>query len=351
MKLAAYIDVVDNKKSLLYLLLNKIAQTNKQTACHYFTKTWGSELLENEEIIFLSSNVSNKLSKYYFFNYKLPTLLKKYPCDIFFSENEQVFYKKISTPFLFFSAIGFLKKNNTAMSNKILQASHIFTTEEFMREKLITKFNLSPKAITTIYYGLQNKSVINSKSVSKTPKELYTAGYDYFLCIVDKQSPIFLIELLKAFSQFKKWQKSSIKLMLLFEGISTEDAIKDFTNYKYKDEVVIISTIGANTEQIISSAFAFIFFGDYRPNSSCMFALQNNVPIIIEDKDDNQSLFKQAAIFALPTNKSLSEKMQLIYKDESTRKNLAMQAQEVLQQYNINAAANFVNAIISKHKI
>ena len=68
-------------------------------------------------------------------------------------------------------------------------------------------------------------------------KNVFAEGCDYFLFPVNSVSEHSLIIILKAFSQLKKWQKTSMKMLFLFEKEADEKLLPDFKNYKYKNDV------------------------------------------------------------------------------------------------------------------
>ncbi|RZL20409.1 MAG: hypothetical protein EOO96_25150, partial [Pedobacter sp.] len=70
-----------------------------------------------------------------------------------------------------------------------------------------------------------------------------------------------LLILLRAFSLFKKRQKSAMQLMLLMNGININDCITDFRLYKYRDDVKIIGNVldDAGFPDLVGSCMAMIY--------------------------------------------------------------------------------------------
>lgn len=72
-------------------------------------------------------------------------------------------------------------------------------------------------------------------------KEKYTGGTEYFLYTGPLYPPDLLITLLKAFSHFKKWQRSNMKLTLAGPASKKTAQLKEkLATYKYREDVVIL---------------------------------------------------------------------------------------------------------------
>ncbi|MEQ1553589.1 MAG: hypothetical protein ABL929_05390, partial [Ferruginibacter sp.] len=107
----------------------------------------------------------------------------------------------------------------------------------------------------------------------------------------------------------------------------------------YKSDIEFIKE-EENTHEIISAAFGFIYFSDYGYMQNAFIALQNNVPLIVDDDKTNNSIFNKAALFSKKSIKAISEKMQLLYKNENQRNYLQNEGKVLLKKYSTNNAAN-----------
>jgi glycosyltransferase involved in cell wall biosynthesis len=72
-------------------------------------------------------------------------------------------------------------------------------------------------------------------------KAIYTEGKEYFLFTGNIYPEDQLLVLLKAFSQFKKWQLSNMKLVLAGATNKKTARLKEkLATYKYREDVVIL---------------------------------------------------------------------------------------------------------------
>ena len=335
------------EQHFLFAAIKQISINNPTDNFIIFTEKKLEGLSPNCQEIIISPKPKNKLLLYYWCYYKLPKLLYKNGVSVFLSNAVMLPPVPAIKHFLLIDSFQFLKENNPFFSKKIKEAmvaaSGIFTTDAYLQFLLSEKYPFIKNNIETLYIDLPSVSnIINTQQI----KDKLTNGLDYFLYLVTQSSSAHTIIVLKAFSQLKKWQKSSMQLMLLVDDASKE-VINDFKNYKYKDAVKIVERTQQNTEQIIASSFGVIFFGSYRDRSLVWKALQYNIPTIVEDAKHNSSLFSTAVLYTMPQIDAIAAKMQVVYKDELHCKMLKQLSSELLQQHNSVTAANNLYEAIS----
>jgi glycosyltransferase involved in cell wall biosynthesis len=86
-------------------------------------------------------------------------------------------------------------------------------------------------------------------------KEEYAGGTEYFLFTGDIYPPDHLITLLKAFSYFKKWQQSNMKLIMAGPANRKTEKLKEkLATYKYREDVIIIENPDPQTIQELTGA-------------------------------------------------------------------------------------------------
>lgn len=124
-----------------------------------------------------------------------------------------------------------------------------------------------------------------------------------------------------------------MKLVLLLNNISGEGLVPDFKNYKYHDDTLMISAAEEGADMLIPYAYAMVWLSRYTAACEIFPAMQNNTAIIAEENDINISLLGGAAVFAKLSADGVSEKMQLLYKDEAFKTGVAGNAAAVLEKY------------------
>ncbi len=161
-------------------------------------------------------------------------------------------------------------------------------------------------------------------------KQELAGGKEYFIVNAEDTSGERIVNMLKAFSLFKKWQQSNMQLLLA----NPEDAPKIralLQKYKYRDDIKVISSAtAAEQATLIKAAMAYICLpeNDITGYSTAM-ALQCNVPAITYDIGAVPETGGEAVLYADPGNsEDIAGKMIKLSKDEKLRAQLIQRSKE-----------------------
>ncbi len=166
---------------------------------------------------------------------------------------------------------------------------------------------------------------------------------------MDKES---FLNLLKAFSAFKKMQQSNWKLVIaLRPQLSTrdkEEMLKPLSNFKYREDVNVINGPGETTlSKMIAGAYALLSTSDKTIyNLPVLEALACNTPAIAlcsEIFNDYPKIILEA------TNSnpdSFAEKMMFLYKNEMKRTTLSETAGGMLKDFDAQKNLNALHKIV-----
>jgi Glycosyl transferases group 1 len=338
MKIVAHISSKIHQESILYRLLIDVCNKNNQIEILLFAEEAIEPVVNNLSFTKITLKPNRKLGMFIWTHYTLPALIRKSKPSIFINEYGYSNSAIGLDNYLFFSNVDFTKSNLYTSKKSLQKALHtckrIFVTELFIKNLLETSYKVPPEKIVTTYYELQNNNCLLGNEEKETIKNEYSEGVDYFLFEIDEQSSAHLMIVLKAFSQFKKWQKSSIKLLFLVEHDNATSLINNFQNYKYKEEVFFVNRNKTDYKNIVAASFLMLYFSAYKPNSIAFCAMQNNIPIVAVDNEINRSLFAEAVLYAAATDASVAAQIQFLYKDEYANKALQLEAIELLKIYN-----------------
>jgi hypothetical protein len=174
-------------------------------------------------------------------------------------------------------------------------------------------------------------------------KQQYTAGCEYFLIAVNGVQVNDVLTVLKAFSQFKKWQKSNMKL-LITGSIKDQsgDFFKKLKSYKYREDIILLTLpTEKELQQVIGAAYAAILLPNAEGLSLTIIQwMQSAVPVIVAKNDTGTTIAENAAIQAsLKNPPQLAEYMQLLYRDEKYRETYISRGLEWSKSFNWNQSA------------
>jgi glycosyltransferase involved in cell wall biosynthesis len=276
--------------------------------------------------------------------YKLPVLLKKYKADVFINMDcicslktkvpQCILVPDISFP----DHTSYFKKNTPAFFEK---ATSIITFSQLVKNEICKQYSrLATEKVAVIYNGVDE--ILLHEDREENTKEKYTEGKEYFLYLGDINVATNLINLLKAFSFFKKRQKSNMQLIIATKAFAPENAfVKSLKTYKYKNDVKLV--VELQEEELIkitAAAYVFIYAleqtGFYTP---LLRAMQFEVPVITANSLVTAEICEDAALFTDPAIfENIADKMMLLFKDEDKRTELIKKGKKVVAKYPLSAS-------------
>jgi len=305
----------------------------------------------------------NLLQWYWWFNYKIPAILKKHNADVFFSCCAVSNASLHTWQCLFIKDLSFilqpssLAKKDISFYKKFFQksihkADKIFTVSKFCKEE-ISKFDTKTSAKTVVVYkGINSNIVPMSADEKEKLKATIAEGNEYFVYIGIVDESRNLINLLKAFSAFKKRQKSNMQLIIGGDaGLQYENFMKQLSLFKFKQDVKVFTHLSSKqTKEIIAAGYAFIDISLYEcfPSAS-VSAMQLSVPVIASLKGAMQEICGGAALYADPENvNDIATQMMHLFKDEKFRKKMIEKGNEQAQKFNWNNTADLLWTSVQK---
>ena len=271
--------------------------------------------------------------------HKVLKTLKVIKADRVFSVNTV-----LKTPLLQSVLFDNVKTKKKLSSKKLQKLNGIFVLSEPEKAFLLYHYKLDPQKTKTIHGGHSKLFASIPDELKKSIKEKYTKGKEYFIYrgVIERDKNI--IPLLKAFSIFKKRQKSSMKLLLMGKVLwLNKEFEKLIGNYKYREDVVIVADASLVDEaQIVAAAYAYI--QPYATNILLFSfdALQSGVPILIDNSVGNE-IFSDVVFYFEPANDAdIADKMMLMYKDESLRSQLIEKSKKINSSFTWEKTINIV---------
>lgn len=219
-------------------------------------------------------------------------------------------------------------KMSAGMKAKLQSAAGALVTRQKQKE-ILEKYGA--KQVWVVPGGpIDTTSSVQSPDAVKAQ---YTQDCEYFLYMGSFADKTAFISLLKAFSRFKRRQKTSWKLVLVpAPGADVAKLQQALSNYKYRSEVIMPDMAFSETEMaaLFSAAYAFVQPVSVAPYGRyLMNALQAGLPVISLNDQGNKELAQDAALyFDAGDEELLAAHLMLLYKDEAFRGRLAGIAQQ-----------------------
>ena len=316
-----------------------------------------NKALKNIQTILLKQVSNNPLLWKYWYNFALNALLKKIKADVVVHADIVCSLRTKLPQWVSFNDLAFtdfpevypqkynrfLQANAASFLNK---ASNILAASAYLQEQMIQRYSITNKKITVLYPAADEKYQLINWEQREQVKATYAAGKEYFLFSGIMHAQSNLINLLKAFSLFKKWQKSNMQLILAIN--TTTDAttfIKSLQTYKHKADVILLKDITEDELRgITGAAYAFVSPALFNDNIPILLnALQSGVPVIASNTLPITEIFGEALLYADCNNvKELADKMMLLFKDEDMRRVNINNGLQQVKQYNGDSSANLL---------
>lgn len=242
-------------------------------------------------------------------------------------------------------------------------AKEILTVSEFSKQDILEHYSLPAENHTAKGTNkLANKiSVAHGAarpifqtihwSDKDATKGSYADGREYFLFIGGIHPRKNLMNLLKAFSLFKKWQKSNMKLLVAGRlAWQYEDLVEKLKTYKYREDVVMLDYVSdEQLAKLTASAYALVYPSLFEGfGLPILEAMQAGTPVICSNTSSMPETAGDAALYADPNDPdAIAKQMLALYKDESLRNTQIEKGIQHAAQFNWDKTADQVwNAIL-----
>jgi glycosyltransferase involved in cell wall biosynthesis len=311
---------------------------------------------ENVLSLVMGPQTKNSLLLQYWFNYKLPALLRKYKVDVFLGMDGSCSLRTkvpqclllqdlsfLQNPRFFKGHVRFYKKFTPKFLDK---AGAVATVSEFSKKLLTGKYGINAEKINVVHGAADDLFKPISFEERERIKEEYADGKEYFLFTGSIDLHSNLINLLKAFSFFKKRQKSNMMLLIAGkEDGDHEQFSSDLKTFKFRNEVKMISYPPKDVlAKITAAAYAFIYptlYEDFAAEP--LQAMQCEVPVVCSTAGALPEICGDAALYADADDfKDLAEKMMLVFKDENKAKELVSLGKIQSGRYNRDRTADLL---------
>lgn len=294
------------------------------------------------------------LSWLYWYNFKVPLLLRKLKADVFVTNDFCSFTTRvpqllICTNLSFLYQLSSLNKSQIAFDKKytprfLRKSASIITMSEFAKKFCIEKYKIHSDRIQVAYSAAGENYLPVSYAEKEQVKEKYASGNEYFVCLGPINPGSNLINLLRAFSAFKKRQKSGMELLIVSESkIVYKEFVSALRTFKFRDDVrVLEDLIIGEHSKIVASAWGAVHIPLVDNFGSSLFnAMKCEVPIVTSPTGSMPEIAGDAALFANPLNfKEIAVQMMLLFKDEKLRRNLIEKGKKHLENYNWDYTAD-----------
>lgn len=302
----------------LVAALSKEAAINKLVLFTY-ESCWTASRLNQLEVIVLER------PKFFWSRFRLQQSLRSQVAGIgadrVICYGLSAYVPGFSNALILLTAGDFQEKRVLQLKKKAFAEVPVFVANERARENILRLTN-NRQQVNVVYGSLPECSVVELDT--QLVKDRFTDGAEYFLCQANLAQTAEIINLLKAFSRFKRRQKSGWKLVLVPEtGGVPKDLEELLATYKYREDVVLVPTPSAEVVQsLYAAAWCFVYPGT--PGywaKPLVHALAWQLPLIGTDAC-RERVGAAGLYFEAGDEVALADHLMHIYKDEDLHRRL-----------------------------
>ncbi len=299
----------------------------------------------------------------FWYDVKIPSVLKKIKADVFISPDGFCSLTSKIPQCLIIHDLGFLhypgayKKTHRVFYKRytpyfLKKAKQIATVSDFSKKDIIAQYKIADEKINIIYSAAKEIFHPLSADQTKSIKEKYTEGKEFFIYTGAIQPRKNLINLLKAFSLFKKRQHSNWKLVLAGRlAWKNDDFLRLLKTYKYRQDVITVGYIPESELALLTgSAYAMIYPSLFEGfGVPVLEGMKSEIPVLTSANTSMQEIGEEAALYFDPLNVTdIADKLMLIYKDEDLRNDIIQKGKKRAKQFSWQCTAGLLWQCIEK---
>lgn len=224
-------------------------------------------------------------------------------------------------------------------------AKRIVTVSEFSKNDIAKRYNIAPEKI-----GVSNNAAHEAyKPLSwvekNVVKEKYTEGCEYFIFAGALHPRKNVVNLLKAFVRFKKFNRSNMKLIIVGRMAWNYKEVVEMKNeMPFKEDVVWLGYLDVTELSVVmGGAYALVYASLFEGfGIPIIEAYKCGVPAIVSNTSSMPEVAADAALLVEdPTNyREIAEQMTRLYKDETLRQKLVENTLTQAAKYTWDKAAD-----------
>ena len=314
----------------------------KATENNYQLKSWSNSVpafqqqVAADAIIYIYIESTSPVLLSWLYNVKIPSILKKTKAQIVIDLNG-IASSQIKIPQFIIAPEYFFNDDKKQLSrvekyavkhlnDSAKNAKHIFSYTNKKLNDAIEENKMQPLLFSAPHvfktYEWHEKLMVKSH---------HADNKEFFVAVIEDENANDFVLLLQAFSKFKKWQQSTMQLLVLPKYELLGGAIREkHQTYKYREDVRLIEDIEeSKIAAIFASAYALIHVAEKPHLLVLSIAVQCSLPIISFKHDDVNEYAGGAVLFYDEKNtEAIGNAIIQLYKDENLHAQLKEKAQQ-----------------------
>lgn len=321
-----------------------------------YDRPWGNDFINQPNVthLLVTPAARHPLSFKYWYDVKATAAVKRWKADVWFQPYGFCSLTSNVPQVLMIHDLAF--KHYPQYISWYQRLYYYWFTPAFIRKakKVVTVSQFSKNDICKTYRTAENKIIVVPGAArtgfvqleweaKQAMKDGYADGREYFLFVGGIHPRKNLLNLLKAFSHFKKWQHSNMKLLVAGRmAWQYDDLLEKIKTYKYRDDVVLLGYLTeAQLQRVVGAAYALIYPSWFEGfGLPILEAMQAGVPVICSNTSSMPEVAGDAALIVDPSNHdAIGKEMLALYRSEGIRNAFIEKGLERAQSFSWDTTA------------
>ena len=231
------------------------------------------------------------------------------------------------------------------LKDSLRLAQTVFCYSETDRSGLATLAGEGEDRFTVVHPWPSPGAALLTAGEKEKIKTAFTEGKEYFFADARATGEQGILYLLKAFSLFKKRQRSNLRLMI--SAIPSTDLREKLASYKYRADVSWCDPVTDNDRLLAAAYAALLPFGNDTLGGALLDAWKDGVPAVVVAGGRLQEMAGDAALIAGSSDPvALAGAMMSLYKDEMQRSGLIGNGHSRLEAFDARRSIGTVREAI-----
>lgn len=268
------------------------------------------------------------------YDLRVPSVLRRERADVFFSPDGICSLQSSVPQVVAIHDLAFLRDASYLPWSQYLyykaytprfirQARKVVTVSECSREDIHRRYPFSRGKVEVVYNAADPVFVPLAWEDRVAFREAWTEGREYFLCVGSLHPRKNLLNLLRAFSLFKKRQRSNMLLVLAGRpGWRNGEFERALATYRHRHDVRLMGYVPKERmPALMASAYALVYPSLWEGfGIPLLEAMQSGVPVVCSGNSSFPEVAGDAGLYFDPLQpEDMGGRLSLVYRDETLR--------------------------------
>lgn len=232
----------------------------------------------------------------------------------------------------------------------IRRAKKVVTVSECSREDIHRNYPFSRGKVEVVYNAADPSFVPLAWEDRFAFREAWTEGREYFLCVGSLHPRKNLLNLLRAFSLFKKRQRSNMLLVVAGRtGWRNGEFERALSSYRHRHDVRLMGYVPKERmPSLMASAYALVYPSLWEGfGIPLLEAMQAGVPVVCSGNSSFPEVAGDAGLYFDPLQpEDMGGQLSLVYRDETLRSAMVARGVERSRRFSWDDSARRLLALL-----